>query len=266
MEAKKRPGCLKILLIVVGIFIAIIIVIGVLGSIFGDTTTDSDNGSSTTSTQGSGSSKSQDQEDLYAEAQELFKKGSYIEANIAIDKAIKVESKEEYTKLKTEIKTKIDNRKAELEAMFEIKDDKVENITFISPKEGVSKGLVFYPYIGVKDSNKYMVLRVGYQEPASKALFVFTGIKVRAGEVLEELKFNPMNKLNNVDILGSGMTELIDLDVNKKNENLLSTVIPSTEEVIIRFEDISNKSTDYTLTKEQKQTIADILEYYNYLD
>lgn len=62
------------------------------------------------------------------------------------------------------------------------------------------------------------------------------------------------------------MTEIVDINVDKKMEDLLGNVIPANDEIIVRFEDISNKSTDYTLTKNQKQTIADIIEYYNYLD
>ncbi|KKO51782.1 hypothetical protein [Paenibacillus sp. DMB20] len=73
-------------------------------------------------------------------------------------------------------------------------------------------------------------------------------------------------EVNDVDIFGSGMTELVDINVDKKIDDLIGNVIPASDEIIVRFEDISNKSTDYTLTKKQKQTVADIIEYYNYLD
>lgn len=256
---KKKSKSKKILLIIVGVLV-VLFVIGTLSD-----NSSSNSGNSTTAKSAS-TSKTSDHEAIFAEAQDLFKKGNYIQANAAVDEAIKAEKKDEYTKLKTDIESKIKNRKTELEAKFEIEEDKVENITFISPSTGVTKGLNFYPYIGVKDSQKYMILRVGYQEDASKALFVFTKVKVRAGDKLQELDFNPMDKVNDVDLFGSGMTELVDINVDKKIEDLLGNVIPANDEIIVRFEDISNKSTDYTLTKNQKQTIADIIEYYNYLD
>ncbi|SMF79949.1 hypothetical protein SAMN05661091_1783 [Paenibacillus uliginis N3/975] len=261
METNKKPKTFKkIMLIIVGVIVALSI-IGALSNNTSSTTDDKTNSAKETK-----SSKSENHEELFAEAQKLFKDGSYTDAIATVEKAIKAENKDEYTKLKADIEAKIKERKGKLEAKFDIKEDKVENITFISPASGVTKGLVFYPYIGVKDSKKYMLLRAGYQEDASKALFVFTSIKVRAGEDLEELKFNPMDKLNNVDFMGSGMTEVVDIGVKDKTENLLTKVIPSNDEVIVRFEDISNKTTDYTLSKEQKQVIADILEYYSYLD
>lgn len=256
---KKKSKFKPFLLIIVGV----IVVLFVIGTLSDDSTSNSDN---KTAASGTNASKSKDHEAKYAEAQDLFKNGNYVQANAVVDDAIKAEPKEEYTKLKADIEAKIKKRKTELEANFEIKEDKVENITFISPSSGVTKGLVFYPYIGIKDSNKYMILRVGFQEDASKALFVFTSVKVRAGEQLQELKFNPMNKLNDVDLFGSGMTELVDIDVDKKIEDLISNVIPANDETIVRFEDISNKATDYTLTEKQKKAIADIVEYYNYLD
>ncbi|KQO18337.1 hypothetical protein [Paenibacillus sp. Leaf72] len=262
MNEKKKPGCLKIILIVFGVFLALSIIIAIIGSLADD----SSEPTTASTTKETTAKTSQGSEELFATAKKQFEEGSYLDASATIEKAIKAENKDEYTKLKTDIAAKIKERKTKLESGFEIKEDKVENITFISPSEGVTKGLVFYPYIGVKDSKKYMLLRVGFQEDTSKALFVFTSIKVRAGDKLEELSFNPLNKSSDVDILGAGMTEIVDINVNKTIQNMLDSQIPSTEEVIVRFEDISNKSTDYTLTKEQKQTIADILEYYNYLD
>lgn len=260
MSTKKRPGCLKLIMIVVGAFI----VLSVIGTILSNK--DSDSNSKTTSTKASESIKKENDGELFSESQNLFQEGKYVDALALVEQAIKVESKEEYANLKSNIESAIEKRKSELEAKFSIKNDKVENITFIQPSSGISKGLVFYPYIGIKDSTKYMLLRVGYQEPSNKALFVFKSIKVRAGETLEEIKFNPLEKLNNVDLLGSGMTEIVDVSVKKNIENLLSEVIPNNEEVIIRFEDVSNKSNDYTLTAAQKTVIANMLEYYSYLD
>jgi len=248
-----------ILLTIVGIFV----VLGIIGALSDNSSTDSANKPAAKS---DGVDNSKGHEAMFAEAKELFEKGNYIKANAAVDDALKGEKKEEYTKLKSDIETKIKSRKTELEGKFEIKEDKVEKISFISPKTGVTKGLNFYPYIGVKDSKKYMILRVGYQEDASKALFVFTKVKVRAGDELQEIKFNPMDKVNNVDLFGTGMTELVDINVDKKIEDLIENVIPQNDEIIIRFEDISNKTTDYELTKNQKQTLADIIEYYSYLD
>lgn len=46
---------------------------------------------------------------------------------------------------------------------------------------------------------------------------------------------------------------------------LLETEIPSNDEVVVRFEDISNKVKDYTITDGQKKVIADVLEYYSYI-
>ncbi|MGG3308147.1 hypothetical protein MKY48_15690 [Paenibacillus sp. FSL W8-0187] len=256
---KKKSKFKKILLIIVGV----LVVLFVIGRLSDNSSSDPGDG---TTAKSASAGKTDDHEAKFAEAQDLFKNGNYVQANVVVDEAIKAEKKDEYTKLKTDIESKIKNRKTELESKFEIKEDKVENITFISPSAGVTKGLSFYPYIGVKDSKKYMILRVGYQEDAKKALFVFTKVKVRAGDKLQELDFNPMDKVNDVDLFGSGMTEIVDINVDKKMEDLLGNVIPANDEIIVRFEDISNKSTDYTLTKNQKQTIADIIEYYNYLD
>ncbi|WP_337100363.1 hypothetical protein [Paenibacillus sp. YIM B09110] len=259
MKAKKRPGCLVIILIIVGVFI----LIGIIGALLSDSPPETANNSDSKTT---GANASQKHEELFAEAQALLGQGKYIDAITAVDKAIKIEENAEYTKLKTDIEAKIKEKKTALEAKFEIKEDKVEKISFISPVSELDKGLVFYPYIGVNKSGKYMYLRVGYQEDASKALFVFTSIKVRAGEELEELKFNLLEKSNDVDLLGAGMTELVDIDVNKNTQKLLDNVVASTEDVIVRFEDISNQITDYTISKEQKQDIVDILEYYSYLE
>ena len=255
---QKKSKFKKILLIIVGV----VVVLGIIGALNNNSSSSGNNSTAN----GANTSKSNDHEAMYAEAKDLFKNGNYVQANAVIDNAIKSEKKDEYTKLKTDIEAGMKKRKKELEAKFKIEEDKVENITFISPSAGVTKGLVFYPYIGVKDSNKYMLLRVGYQEDASKASFAFTNVKVRAGDKLQELKFSPMDKINDVDILGSGMTELVDINVDNKIEDLLGNIIPANDEILVRFEDISNKATDYTLTKGQKQTIADIIEYYTYLD
>ena len=75
-----------------------------------------------------------------------------------------------------------------------------------------------------------------------------------------------MNKLNDVDIMGSGMTELIDINVNEEVLVLLKETIPTTEDILVRFEDITNKTSDYVITNQQKQAIANVLEYYSYLE
>ncbi|WP_020618185.1 hypothetical protein [Paenibacillus daejeonensis] len=270
--AKKKlmVGCLAVPAALFGLMVIIVVVGSILGgddSEVATTTGGAASGNSTTEqTAAATGDKSNEHEAFFTDAQALNAEGKYIAAMATIDKAIAAESKEEYTTLRTELEGKIASRKSELESSLEIKEDKVENITFISPKSPINQGLIFYPYIGIKDSKKYMLLRVGFQEDPSKALFVFTGIKVRAGDTLEELKFSPLDKMNNVDFFGSGMTEAVDIQVRDKEESLLASTIPGVEEVIVRFEDISNKSNDYTLTDGHRKNIADILEYYSYLE
>jgi hypothetical protein len=255
-KTKKKPGCLIVGVIIIGIFFTF----GLIGYI-------AKNASSTTSKGDVVSTNSlKSHEDLYKEAQELLNSGKFLKAIETIDKAIEIKSDEKYNKLKNDALAKVKERKEKLEASFEIEDDKVENIKFISPSKPIKNGLVFYPYIGIKNSEKYMLLRVGYQEKAANTLFVFTNIKVRAGEDLEEIKFSALDKINNVDILGTGNTELVDVKMDGDIQKLLETKIPNNKEIIVRFVDISNKSKDYTLSDKQKKDIANILEYYSYLE
>ncbi len=257
-QVKKKSGFLKKLLIGIGIFI-VLGTIGAIGSRIYDSAGTSD---------GSGAKQNSEKTDvtLYNEAQALFNSGKYADALGKIDKAIKINKDEKYEKLKTDTTSKIASRKEELEKKLKIKNDKVENVTFISPDEKITKGLTFYPYIGIKDSEKYMLLRVGYQESVKKTLFAFTSIKVRAGEDLQELDFNLLDKKSDVDILGTGITELADVEVDNKVMELLETKIPNSKEVIVRFQDVSNKTEDYTLTDKQREAITNILEYYSYLE
>lgn len=256
---KKKGGCLKTVLIGFLAFMAIGVIIAMVSS---------GGSKSGSGSKGTGSAKkSNDSESYFDSAKSLFESGSYIEAMDEINRAIKIDEKAEYEELKAQISAVIEERKQELEQGFSIEDDKVENIQFIKPNDGITQGLVFYPYIGVKESKKYMYLRVGYQEQITgSSLFVFTSIKVRAGEELRELKYNIMDKKNNADILGSGMTEVVDIKIKSDILEWLETSVLNTEEVLVRFEDISNKATDYTLSDEQKQVISNILEYYSYLD
>lgn len=201
------------------------------------------------------------------EIQQMTDGGLYAEAMKKVNEMIKKADSPQLQERKALIQQVIDERKAALEANMDIKVDEVENVTFITPKTAIQQGLTFYPYIGIDSTHKYMFLRVGYQEPVNNnSLFVFTEVKVRTGEELTKLSFNPMNKMSNMDILGSGMTEVVDISVDKKILTLLNTNILNTEEVLVRFSDISNKTTDYVISAEQKQAIADIVEYYGYLE
>lgn len=266
---KKKSGCLKFVFIFLGAIVGFIIILAIIGSLVSDSDTQPSSqnvDSNGAPTQTQAQTQNQNLEGYFAEAQKQFNEGKYLPALEAIEKAIKVENKNEYTEFKTKIEAAIEARKGELQNHFEIKEDKVENVTFIMPSKTLHQGLFFYPYIGVEGSKKYMWLRVGFQEKASaNTLFVFTKIKVRNGDQLEELKFNPLDKMSNVDLLGSGMTETVDIAVADKIQKLLESIMLNQDEVLVRFEDISNKSSDYTITNEQKQTIANILEYYSYI-
>lgn len=253
IPTKKKGGCLKVGLIILGVFVALSIIGGIIGS---NSNPDKPSNANVGGTA----------EEIFARAQTAFDEGHYLEAVQQVDAAIKKSDLPEYQDFKTSVLNRIEERKQELAAGFDFNEDKVENITFIVPKNGIQKGLIFYPYIGIKDSNKYMLLRVGYQESTQKASFVFTAIKVRTGEDLEEIPFGLMDKVHNIDLLGSGITEYVDVSVKSKQASLLNERIPATEEVLIRLEDVSNKSSDYTLSDQQKNVIANILEYYSYLE
>lgn len=261
---KKKGGCLKVLFIASAIFMLCIVGFLVLGIIV---TRDSGDSTGTVKSEGSKTTgETTDPEVLLGEAQTLLDWKQYLEAISKVDEAITLSEDAKYQEWKAAAVQAFDQRKAELEATFEIKEDKVENITFIIPLNAVQQGLVFYPYIGIDNGHKYMLLRIGFQEPVSTSLFAFTKIKVRTGENLTDIKFNAMEKMSNVDILGSGMTEMVDISVKGDVNKLLMTEIPMAQEVLVRFEDISNSSKDYTLSDGQRQVTADILEYYSYLE
>lgn len=204
--------------------------------------------------------------DYYSQAKTAFEAGRLTEAKELIQSALKNADDQECQELSEEITQAIELRKEMLFSSFDVDEDKVENITFIKPKDAIQSGLICYPYIGVKDSRKYMLLRIGYQEPADKTMIAFTGIKIRTDDELRELSFNPMNKKSNIDIFGTGITEVIDIVVKKDIMTLLDTDIPNASDVYVRFDSITNERADYELTDEQKQIIADILEYYGYME
>lgn len=268
---KKKGSCLKSLLIVFAVFIVGGLLIAVISQLSGN----KDNATQNTDTNGEKQTESEQAEvepndkeksaALFAEAQGMLEEGKYLEAISKIDEVILLDDGQEYKDFKTTTEEKLSQRKAELEASFEITEDKVENISFVKPKDVIAEGLIFHPYIGTKDSETYMLLRVGYQEPVDSSLMIFNKIKVRAGESLIEIPFNHMDKKSDVDILGSGMLELVDVMVKGDILKLLETEIPSNDEVVVRFEDISNKVKDYTITDGQKKVIADVLEYYSYI-
>lgn len=258
---KKNGGCLKVVFTVFAIFMVFIIAMLIFGK--GST---KDSGETANLSTSAASAKTADPETLLSEAQVFLDGKQYLAAISKADEAIALSEDPKYQEWKAAALQALDQRKAELEASFDIKEDKVQNITFYLPKDCIQQGLVFYPYIGIQDSRKYMFLRIGYQEPVNSSLFVFMKIKVRTGEKLMDIQFNPMEKMNNVDIMGSGMTEMVDVSVKGDINKLLKTDIPAASEVLLRFEDISNNSKDYTLSDSQRQAIADILEYYSYLE
>lgn len=259
---KKKGSCL----IIVVIFFAVCIFVAIAANMAKTLS----NSSGTSDTKHSGtakeSSNSKQNEDLYLEAQTAFEAGRLSYAKELILKAIKNSDNSEYQELLEEIEESIKQRKEVLHSSFDVTEDKVESITFIKPKDAIQTGLIFYPYIGIRDSRKYMLLRIGYQESVDKSMLVFTGIKIKTDEELNDISFKALDKMNNLDIFGTGITEVIDINVNKGIMKLLSINIPEASDILVRFESITNHKLDYELNEEQKQVIADILEYYQYLE
>ncbi len=269
-QTPKKGSCLKTFAIV---FIGICLLSAVIGFLNSATkiTKDSDKTptpqAETNTTEIQPESTGDAADSLYEEAKTAHEQGNLLEAKNKISSAIQKNDTPQYQELLSSINQAIETRKAELEGIFRIDEDKVENITFFEPDVTINGGLIFYPYIGIKESQKYMMLRIGFQEAINSQNSIgFSGIKVRTDETLKEISFNPLDKQTNLDIMGSGITDVIDVPITGDILTLIETNIPSASEILIRFDSLTNHISDYELTSEQKQLISDVLEYYNYLE
>lgn len=269
-QTPKKGSCLKTFAIV---FIGICLLLAVIGFLNSATKIEKDSDKTTTpqsetnTTEAQPESSADAADSLYEEAKTAYEQGNLLDAKDKISSAIQKNDTPEYQELLSSINQAIDTRKTELEGIFSIDEDKVENITFIMPDVVIGEGLICYPYIGIKESRKYMLLRIGFQEAVnSQNSLGFSSIKVRTDDKLKEISFNPLDKHTNVDIMGSGYTEVIDIAIKGDILTLIDTDIPNATETLVRFEGITSKTTDYELSAEQKQIIADVLEYYNYLE